>query len=158
MHAMIPTLIIVVWIHASFFSSVAGAFDLPGIFQLPTFTTITKSNSIAKVMINLMSVYVPGVTGLTKSTLLIVLFPKTKEQLLQAVSFTANGKNASPKTQQQVIDIVNRLETAAQPSPKLLLDPTEAQALDGVWFLQYTSPSIVGNADQFPVSAITEPF
>jgi hypothetical protein len=37
----------------------------------------------------------------------------------------------------------------------LLSDPQEAQALDGVWFLQYTSPSTVGEADQFPVRETT---
>lgn len=29
-------------------------------------------------------------------------------------------------------------------------DPEEAEILDGVWYLQYTSPSSVGDADQFP--------
>ncbi len=88
-------------------------------------------------------------------TSFLIFFVQTKEQLLQAISFTANGKKVSPEIQQTVLDIVRRLETTVPPSSTLLSDPQEAQALDGVWFLQYTSPSTVGEADQFPVRETT---
>jgi PAP_fibrillin len=40
-----------------------------------------------------------------------------------------------------VLDIVRSLETKSPPSKALLTDPKEAQILDGVWYLHYTSPS-----------------
>ena len=74
-----------------------------------------------------------------------------KLELLQAVSNTANGKGASPEKQSQVLKIVREIEKAKPPSPNLLSDPSLAkELLDGVWFLQYTSPSEVGDADEFP--------
>lgn len=74
--------------------------------------------------------------------------------MLQAVSNTANGKNATPETQTKVLQIVRSLETTKPPSPNLLTDPELAKPLlDGVWYLQYTSPSQIGgdeNKDAFP--------
>lgn len=46
--------------------------------------------------------------------------------------------------------MVRELETLAPPSPQLLTDPVEAKLLNGTWYLQYTSPSTVGDTDQFP--------
>jgi len=71
-----------------------------------------------------------------------------KSQLLDAVSFTANGKTATPERQAQVLQIVGEIE-AMTPTPSLS-DPADAKLLDGVWFLQYTSPSSVGDKDVFP--------
>jgi len=75
-----------------------------------------------------------------------------KVDLLQSISNTANGKNASPETQSRVLSIVRELETKSPTSNDLLSNPAKAKQLDGVWYLQYTSPSVVGGEDEFPVS------
>jgi len=74
---------------------------------------------------------------------------------LEAISFTNNGKNASPQKQLEVLDMVRTIEKRNPPSPNLLSDPQEAQILDGTWYLHYTSPSdpgliAAGESDQFP--------
>lgn len=81
-----------------------------------------------------------------------------KSELLEAVSFTQNGKTASTETQARVLSIVRGIEKAAPVPDTLLTDPNEAKGLDGTWFLQYTSPSEVGNVgkadgDWKPISA-----
>lgn len=81
---------------------------------------------------------------------MISRFPVQKSDLLQAVSFTSNGKSASPKQQLRVLQIVGKIESKFPPSDRLLSGTSEAKVLDGVWYLQYTSPSVVGNTDQFP--------
>jgi len=40
---------------------------------------------------------------------------------------------------------VRSLETASPPSDTLLSDPDEIRVLDGTWYLQYTSPSDLGD-------------
>jgi len=45
-----------------------------------------------------------------------------------------------------VLDIVRSIETSAPTDASILSSPL----LDGVWYLQYTSPSTVGDEDQFP--------
>ena len=64
----------------------------------------------------------------------------TKNELLETVSFTNNGKNANLDTQRQVLRLVRTLETTSPVSTTLLSNPDEAKALDGTWFLQYTQP------------------
>jgi len=71
-----------------------------------------------------------------------------KNELLEAVSYTSKGKTASPEQQERVLKLVRRLETDFPPSPELLLNPKEAQVLDGTWYLQYTSPSTVGDVEE----------
>jgi hypothetical protein len=68
---------------------------------------------------------------------------------LQAVSFTNNGKTATPEQQATALQLVRKLETEAPPSSTLLSNPNESKILDGTWYLQYTSPSEVGGAE-FP--------
>jgi len=80
------------------------------------------------------------------------VFCTQKKQILEAVSFTSNGKTATPEQQAKVLALVRKLETEAPPSDKLLSDPAQAQVIDGTWYLQYTSPSNVGDADEFPDS------
>lgn len=75
---------------------------------------------------------------------------KKKADLLEAVSYTNNGKTASPSTQTRVLRLVREIETEEPPSETLLSNPEEAKALDGVWYLQYTSPSVVGDEENFP--------
>lgn len=58
---------------------------------------------------------------------------KHKSELLEAISFTGNGKTATPDTQLKVLDIVRSIETASPTSPNLLSDPKEAAILDGAW-------------------------
>jgi hypothetical protein len=69
---------------------------------------------------------------------------------LQSISATSNGKTASPEQQANILQLVRALETQAPPSSELLSDPNESKILDGTWYLQYTSPSQIGDADQFP--------
>lgn len=83
---------------------------------------------------------------------------QNKAELLEAVSFTGNGKTASPEIQARVLSIVREIEKAAPVPDNLLADPSEAERLDGTWFLQYTSPSEVGDVgkadgDWKPLSA-----
>ncbi|CAM9576042.1 unnamed protein product, partial [Heterosigma akashiwo] len=72
-----------------------------------------------------------------------------KEELLEAVSFTQNGKMATPSKQIAVLKIVRDIETAISLSETDLSDPKVAERLDGVWYLQYTSPSEVDGQDDF---------
>lgn len=74
--------------------------------------------------------------------------PQKKKELLNAISFTSNGKTATPEKQSQVLQIVRDIETST-PTPSLS-DAKDAKMLDGVWYLQYTSPSVVGDKDEFP--------
>jgi PAP_fibrillin len=77
----------------------------------------------------------------------LVLFPieQTKTKLLVAISGTANGKTASPDVQEQVLTLVAELEQNCPVSDTLLSNPSEAMALNGTWYLQYTSPSVIGD-------------
>ena len=79
-----------------------------------------------------------------------------KAVLLEAISFTANGKNASPDLQKRVLAMVAELEENCSVSKTLLSNPSEGQALDGTWFLQYTSPSIIDDDDKFSVRAVSK--
>ena len=85
------------------------------------------------------------------STLLLsgdTVLAQQKLDLLQSVSYTKNGKTATPQQQAKVLSIVGDIEKRF---PDLSLDDTNVlEQLNGVWYLQYTSPSIVGNKDQFP--------
>lgn len=51
-----------------------------------------------------------------------------------------------------MLEIVRGLETGNPASSNILSDPTESRKLDGVWYLQYTSPSQIGDEDNFPDS------
>lgn len=78
-----------------------------------------------------------------------------KAELLEAISFTNNGKDATPEKQLEVLEKVRSIEIKSPPSPNLLSDPKEAEILDGPWYLHYTSPSDpslidAGESDQFP--------
>lgn len=77
------------------------------------------------------------------------LFSK-KKVILEAVSFTSNGKTATPEQQAATLQLVRKLETEAPPSSQLLSDPNEFKILDGTWYLQYTSPSEVDGTENFP--------
>ena len=71
-----------------------------------------------------------------------------KEELLSSISNTANGKNASPEIQSKVLSIVRQLETEYPTPDDLLSNPSSVKELDGVWYLQYTSPSVIGEEEQ----------
>ena len=74
-----------------------------------------------------------------------------KRQLLESVSGTNNGKSATPEQQAKVLSIVGQLESEFPAPSNILTDPSVSKALlDGAWYLQYTSPSSVGDADAFP--------
>lgn len=79
-------------------------------------------------------------------------------ELLEAISYTANGKNADLETQTRVLKMVRNLETTYPTSDTLLSNLEEAKILDGDWYLQYTQPSELENVDSsddawVPVSA-----
>lgn len=72
----------------------------------------------------------------------------TKEaELLEAIAYTGNGKNADLDTQTRVLRMVRNLETAYPTSESLLSNPEEAKILDGDWYLQYTQPSELETVD-----------
>ncbi|KAG7347158.1 plastid lipid-associated PAP/fibrillin family protein [Nitzschia inconspicua] len=74
-----------------------------------------------------------------------------KNELLQTISSTKNGKESSLETQKQVLSLVDFLETQAPTSPTLLTDPMESMKIDGLWYLQYTQPSDLGlEVDDIP--------
>ena len=58
---------------------------------------------------------------------------KTKSKLLEAVSFTNNGKDASLEKQRSILNLVRSLETDSPTSETLLTDAANAKQLDGVW-------------------------
>jgi hypothetical protein len=68
-----------------------------------------------------------------------------KQAVLDAVSGTNNGKTATPNQQQIVLRRVRELEQSFPPFR--LADASQAARLDGIWYLQYTSPSTVGDDD-----------
>jgi len=73
-----------------------------------------------------------------------------KQKLLEAISYTANGKNATPDKQAEVLSIIGEIERDGIPGEDLLTNMKLANQLDGVWYLQWTSPSKVGDDDKFP--------
>mmetsp|Transcript_10217 Transcript_10217/g.15596 ORF Transcript_10217/g.15596 Transcript_10217/m.15596 type:complete len:263 (-) Transcript_10217:29-817(-) len=88
----------------------------------------------------------PNLGGLFKPPSILDKPPQVsskKIELLNAISSTANGKTATLDQQRNVLGIVRELELECPVSPTILSDPTEIKALDGTWFLQYTSPSKV---------------
>mmetsp|Transcript_4833 Transcript_4833/g.4556 ORF Transcript_4833/g.4556 Transcript_4833/m.4556 type:complete len:286 (-) Transcript_4833:58-915(-) len=71
-----------------------------------------------------------------------------KLDLLDAISSTNNGKDATVQEQMRVLKMVREIELAQPPSDTLLTNVEEAkELLDGVWYLQYTSPSEIDNDD-----------
>lgn len=70
-----------------------------------------------------------------------------RNELLQTISSTNNGKDSSVDTQMRVLSLVDYLETNKPVSNSLLTNPTEAEDIDGIWYLQYTQPSEI-DADE----------
>lgn len=68
-----------------------------------------------------------------------------KSDILQAISSTNNGKDATPEQQCSILQLVRRLETTQPPPSDILTNPAEAQILNGTWLLQYTSPSEISD-------------
>lgn len=65
-----------------------------------------------------------------------------KAELLKAVSFTNNGKDATVQQQKKVLKLVGEIESAFPPPETIFSNLEEGkELLDGVWYLQYTSPS-----------------
>jgi hypothetical protein len=104
------------------------SFNLPNIFKPPSLPKIQTESSAPK-----------------------------EAELLEAISYTANGKNADIETQTRVLKLVRNLETTYPTSPTLLSNPNEAKILDGDWYLQYTQTSELDGVDSedawVPVSA-----
>jgi hypothetical protein len=78
---------------------------------------------------------------------LLVCCAFQKQALLQSVSYTNNGKTATVEEQTNVLRLVEQLESAFIPTDIFAMDPS---ILNGTWYLQYTSPSTVGDVEQFP--------
>ncbi|MGK3734888.1 MAG: hypothetical protein ACI8RD_000120 [Bacillariaceae sp.] len=70
-----------------------------------------------------------------------------KNELLQTISSTNNGKDSTVETQIRVLSLVDYLETNQPVSDSLFTNPIEAEAIDGVWFLKYTQPSSIDDID-----------
>jgi hypothetical protein len=125
---LVLALLVVAVEHRGFFAS---AFEFPNPFKaiFPPKGTVLKS-------LGLRPTSLPSAQS--------VKLAKTKAQLLEAVSFTNNGKDASLERQRTVLNLVRSLEVEAPVTSTLLSDPQQAKRLDGVWYLQYTSPSDIG--------------
>ena len=66
---------------------------------------------------------------------------------MQLVSFKGNGKTASKSEQQEILRLVGDMEKGFPSGSDLFSDAQKLDLLDGTWFLQYTSPSVV-NTDE----------
>jgi hypothetical protein len=77
----------------------------------------------------------------TTTTLLSPKIIAAKNELVETLQGTQNGKEASLETQTRVLQLVGYLESNAPVSPTLLTNPSESNRIDGTWFLQYTQPS-----------------
>ena len=64
-----------------------------------------------------------------------------KQELVETISKTQNGKESSLETQIKVLGLVDYLESNAPVSETLLTNPKESGTIDGRWYLQYTQPS-----------------
>ncbi|VEU37095.1 unnamed protein product [Pseudo-nitzschia multistriata] len=84
------------------------------------------------------SLSVPGIGEKNKITEQV---QTAKKELIETISNTNNGKESSLDTQIRVLGLIDYLETNAPVSESLLTDKTESDAIDGVWYLQYTQPS-----------------
>jgi PAP_fibrillin len=97
----------------------------------------------------------PNLSGIFKPPISPIQSPSNviskKAALLQTISSTANGKDATPEVQTKVLEMVADLEKSCPVSETLLSDPNKAMLLDGIWYLQYTSPSVLNANDEFPV-------
>jgi hypothetical protein len=94
----------------------------------------------------------PAGNGIGKAPLIPSLFNNkeaqietAKKELIQTISCTKNGKESSLDNQKQVLSLVDFLETNAPASRTLLTDLKEAAKIDGLWYLQYTQPSDLGD-------------
>eukprot|EP00548_Thalassiothrix_antarctica_P018940 CAMPEP_0194192040 /NCGR_PEP_ID=MMETSP0154-20130528/69047_1 /TAXON_ID=1049557 /ORGANISM="Thalassiothrix antarctica, Strain L6-D1" /LENGTH=82 /DNA_ID=CAMNT_0038915169 /DNA_START=72 /DNA_END=317 /DNA_ORIENTATION=+ len=71
-----------------------------------------------------------------------------KSNLVETISYTSNGKEASLDTQREVLSIITELETTYPSNPMLLSDPVLAtKYLNGTWYLQYTQPGTIDSND-----------
>ena len=68
---------------------------------------------------------------------------RQKAALLEAISYTNNGKTATAEQQALVLRKVRQLETAYPVAS--IANPATAALLDGTWYLHYTSPSVMGD-------------
>ena len=76
-----------------------------------------------------------------------------KKALLSAISNTNNGKTASTEVQRQVLNLVREIEKNDPPPVDVLSSPEQAQKLDGIWYLQYTSPSEIKDENEVETTA-----
>ena len=70
-----------------------------------------------------------------------------KNELLQTISSTNNGKDSTVETQIRVLSLIDYLETNQPVSDSLFTNPIESKAIDGVWYLKYTQPSSIDGID-----------
>ena len=115
-------------------------------------TVIIESYTISPTMLNMLSLRYTILYGLMVCSCIAFEIPNPfkaiqkaspinpiesvssiKSQLLEAVSFTNNGKDASMEKQRSVLNLVRSLETEAPTPDALLTDAAKAQQLDGVW-------------------------
>jgi hypothetical protein len=73
----------------------------------------------------------------------VFIFTKIKKALLQSVSNTNNGKTATVQQQKRVLSIVGEIEKSYPPADNFFTDAATLKLLNGTWYLQYTSPSVL---------------
>jgi hypothetical protein len=70
-----------------------------------------------------------------------------ENELLKSISNTANGKDATTTQQMNILKLVRDIETQCPPDEDMLTNPLKSKDIDGVWYLQYTSPSVIESND-----------
>lgn len=79
-----------------------------------------------------------------------------EEKLLDLVSYKKNGKAASKGEQQKILSVVRDMEKGFSAGSELFSDLQYLDLLDGTWYLQYTSPSVVQLDDETGVEGLSK--
>ena len=72
------------------------------------------------------------------------------------VSFKTNGKSASKIEQQEILTLVRDMEKGFSAGSELFSDQQYRDLLDGIWYLQYTSPSVVQSDEESDIGGLSE--
>lgn len=75
-------------------------------------------------------------------------FISKEQELIDAISNTSNGKEARPSQQKAILNLVREMETEYSPDEDILTNPDKSDLIDGVWYLQYTSPSKIETSSE----------
>jgi hypothetical protein len=72
------------------------------------------------------------------------------------VSYKKNGKAASKVEQQEILSVVRDMEKGFSAGSELFSDLQYLDLLDGTWYLQYTSPSVVQLDEETGVEGLSK--